>query len=295
MKHLKLFWRKVKRAIVHFRKNQPLLLASSTAFFTTFSLPPITILLVNIFSFYFFRADRIRSSLFQQLELTFGHDVADQINTIATNFRAMANNTFYAIAGFIFLIFVATTLFYIVQTAIHQIWSIRHNEKRRLVHRLSQRGISMLIILAGGILMFFTLLSETVIRLIGNYVGQMYPNLNELLILILGGLFSLAIYSVWFAILFRFLPDARIPFKTALKGGLFTGVLFSLGKYVLGLLLVTDRIGNLFGASASIMILMLFIFYSSIIVYFGASFTYVLLTEKRRSIRTKKYSEHLPD
>ncbi len=291
---IKFYVRVMRKGLVHFRKNQPLLLASSTSFFTTFSLPPITILVVNLLSFYFFKADTIRQDLFMQLEFTFGKATADEISTIANNFRDMADNVLYAILGTVFLAFVATTLFYVVQTAIHQLWSIRHNQQRKLKHRLLQRGMALLLILAASILMLLTLFAETALSFVGDYIGQMFPELNELLIVILGTATSLLIYSVWFAILFRFLPDARIPFSTAWKGGLFTGILFSIGKYLLGLLLVTDQMGNLFGASASIMVLLLFIFYSSMIVYFGASFTYILIKKKEQEIRTKKYSEHVP-
>lgn len=294
LRKAKVYWRTTLRAFVHFRNNQPLLLASSTAFFTTFSLPPITILVVNLLSFVFFQSDQVREDLFRQLRLTFGEVTAEQINEIANNFRSMAENTIYAVLGTVFLAFVATTLFYVVQTAIHQIWSIRFNQQHRLKHRLLQRGMALLMILVGGILMLLTLLAETTLSFIGDYVGEMYPQLNEVLIVILGSIVTLLIYSLWFMLLFRYLPDARIPFRIAWRGGLFTGILFSLGKYVLGLLLVTDRMGNLFGASASIMVLLLFIFYSSMIVYFGASFTYVLLKAKDRSMRTKKYTEHAP-
>ncbi len=295
MESIVFFWRTTVKGFKHFRKNQPLLLAAATSFFTIFSLPPITILVVNVLSFYFFRADRIRENLFYELEITFGKTSAEQISTIADNFREMADNTFYTIVGSIFLVFVATTLFYIVQMAIHQLWKIKHNNLLQFKHRLIQRGISLIMILIGSALMLVTLLSEAALRFIGDYVGEMYPDFNEVLILVLGNAISLVIYSTWFAILFRYLPDARIPFPIALKGGVFTAILFSLGKYLLGLLLVTDRIGNLFGASASIMVLMLFIFYSSMIIYFGASFTYILLKSKGKKMRTKTYSTHVPE
>jgi membrane protein len=294
IKKIKEFKSLLVKGFKHFQKNQPLMLASATSFFTTFSLPPITILVVNILSFYFFKADRIRENLYQELSVTFGNATADQISSIANNFRGMADNTFYTIAGTVFLIFVATTLFFVVQTAIHQIWRIKYNENRKFKHLLIQRGVSFLMIVAASVLMLLTLLSETILSFIGDKIGTMFPDFNQLLIIILGIILSLVIYTLWFAILYRYLPDARIPFNIAFKGGLFTAVLFWIGKYLLGFLLVTDRMGNLFGASASIMVLMLFIFYSSMMVYFGASFTYVLLRERGKDMRTKKYSEHIP-
>lgn len=295
IKSIAFFWSTTVKGFAHFRKNKPLLLAAATSFFTIFSLPPITILVVNLLSFYFFQADRIRNDLFAQLESTFGETSAQQISNIANNFQDMADNTFYTIIGSVFLVFVATTLFYVVQMAIHQIWRIKHTDELKFKHRLIQRGISLIMILAAGILMLVTLLSEATLGLIGEYVGEMYPQFNEVLVFVLSTVISLIVYSVWFAILFRYLPDARIPFPIAFKGGVFTAVLFSIGKYVLGLLLVTERMGNLFGASASIMVLMLFIFYSSMMVYLGASFTYVLLRSKGRKMKTKKYSAHVPE
>lgn len=271
--------------------SQPLLLASSTAFFTLFAAAPIIIIVFNILSLYF-QQDTISTEAYQRIESWFGVDTAHQISDIVDNFRQQASSKWITIGGSIFLAFVATTLLHIVQQAFNQIWKIRIRKSRKISHNIKQRLTAFALILVGGVLFSVSILTDAAIAILKDYLDQIIPSVNVLVIRGVNELISLLIATLWFAILFRYLPSARIKGKYAIIGGFFTAILFDIGKFVLGRLLMTDNMNDIFGASASIMLLLLFIFYSSLIMYFGAAFILVYIREKGHNIKPKKNAEH---
>ncbi|ELR73896.1 Ribonuclease BN [Fulvivirga imtechensis AK7] len=272
------------------KRSQPLLLASSTAFFTLFASAPILIILFNILSLYF-RQDTLSTEAYQHMAGWFGVDTADQIRNIADNFRKQASSKWITIGGSIFLAFVATTLLHIIRQAFDQIWKIRLKKSRKIQHNIKQRLSAFALILVGGILFSISILTDAAITLLKDYLDQIIPSVNALVIRGVNELISLLIATLWFAILFRYLPNARIKSKYAIIGGFFTAILFDIGKFLLGRLLITDNLNNIFGASASIMLLLLFIFYASLIMYFGAAFVLVYMKEKGHHIQPKKNAE----
>ncbi|MGK7392408.1 MAG: YihY/virulence factor BrkB family protein [Candidatus Cyclobacteriaceae bacterium M2_1C_046] len=279
-----------KRSFSVLQKNNPLLLASATAFFTVFSTTPIIVLLVNILSLYF-KTERISTEIFNEVRAVFGESTAQQIETFVGNFREMGSSPWITVLGTVFLIFVATTLFNVIKQALNRIWNIRINPKRKFRHNLKERGKAFLIILLGGLLFLITLLLETTVGFLSKYLKLFIPELNTLFVQTTSGVISLIIVSVWFGILFRYLPDARAKWKVLRVGAVVTGILFTIGKYILGIFLVGGNIGNIFDASASIVLFLLFIFYSSMIMYFGAAFTLVYGDYTNRNIKPKKYAE----
>lgn len=272
------------------QKNNPLLLASATAFFTVFSTTPIIILIVNLLSLYF-KSERISEEVFSQISGVFGESTATQIETFVGNFREMGSSDLITILGTVFLIFVATTLFAVIKQALNTIWNIRTNPKKKIKYNLIERGRAFLVILIGGVLFLVILLFETMVGFLKGYIDELFPQVNTILIQLLSGTLSLITVSVWFGIIFRFIPDARTKKNVIVVGALITGILFSIGKYLLGIFLVGGNVGNLFDASASIILFLLFIFYSAMIFYFGASFTLVYGDHTDRRIKPKKNAE----
>lgn len=279
-----------KRSFNVLQKNNPLLLSSATAFFTVFATTPIIILLVNILSLYF-KSERISGQLFRQIKAVFGESTAQQIQTFVENFREMGSSPWITVLGTVFLIFVATTLFNVIKQALNRIWNIRINPKRKLRYNLRERGRAFLIIMVGGLLFLITLLFDAGVNLLSKYIKLFIPEFNAVFVQTATGIISLIIVSVWFGILFRYIPDARTQWPVLRVGAVVTGLLFTIGKYLLGIFLVGGNIGNIFDASASIILFLLFIFYSSMIMYFGASFTLVYADYTDRNIKPKKYAE----
>lgn len=271
--------KQLRKAFKLLVSNDPMRLAGATAFFTTFALPPILLILIQLLSIIFERR-KISRQLFQQLGDIVGKESVTQLIRTLRGFRGLADNLPLAIAGFIFLLFVATTLFKVLQSSINQIWMIRRTgvQKFRMAYR--SRVKSTLVIILSGLLFITTLFAESIKLLFGNYINELLPGTGFLFYGALSAILSILIVTTWFMAVFRYLPDGRPTWKVSFTGGLLTSILFHVGKYILARLLPGSNIGIVYGTSASIVLLLLFVFYSSLIFYFGAAFT-------------KIWSEHL--
>jgi membrane protein len=289
MKYLSSLLSLIRQTFKEFTQKKPLLLGASTAFFTVFALPSIILLLVSILSLYF-KQEMLTQKLFAQVSEYFGADTAKKIQVIVQNFRSQANSIWMTVVGAIFLLFVSTTLFHVIRLALNETWSVRIKKGTKFKYTLLQHLSAFVLILISGALFFSSLLADATLALFHDYFEAWLPATTTI-IEVLGAVVSLVIVTAWFSILFRFLPDANTNWNTTIRGALFTAVLFNMGKYVLAFFLSADNLDDIFGASASIMGLFLFIFYSSMIMYFGAMFTKVYAEHVKRPIRPKKHGE----
>ena len=146
----------------------------------------------------------------------------------------------------------------------------------------------MIIILLAGLLFFVGLLTDSVQAFIGSYLNPTAPNFTRIFLMILNQLLFVAIVTTWFTVLFRFLTNGRPTWRNSIRGGILTGIFFTIGKFILRIMLPLSNIGNIYGASGSIVLIMLFVFYSSFIFYFGACFVKVLSDAHKTPIRPIK-------
>ena len=280
-----------KGAFVQLKRNEPLILASATAFFTLFSLTPILVILINILSI-LFRNNKITEALFQSIERVFGAETSEQIRSVVENVKSFGGEWYITLGGFIFLLFIATNLLNIIQKAINQLWHIRKNSSKKIKYNLRERLIGILLILSIGFLFIMSLLLDTSVAFLREYLQELVPGVDTILIRTVNVVFSILVVTAWFTILYKFLPDAIVHWKVALVGGLLTAVLFTIGKWILAQLLDYSNMVTIFGAFASVFFILLFIFYSSLIFYFGASFTYSYASETNRPIKPRRYSDN---
>lgn len=278
-----------KEAFLQLRRNEPLILASATAFFTLFSLAPIMIILVNILGI-IFRNNKITDALFEPLQKVFGAETSEQIQTIVGNVKSVAGEWYITAGGFIFLLFVATNLLNIIKKAINQLWRIRKSASRKIKYTLRERLIGILLILSIGFIFIISLLLDTSVAFLQGYLQQLIPGVDTIFIRTVNIIFSILVVTAWFTILYKILPDAIVHWNVALVGGLLTAVLFTIGKWILGHLLDYSNMVTIFGAFASVLFILLFIFYSSLILYYGAAFTYAYASATDRPIKPRKHS-----
>lgn len=249
-------------------------MAGATAFFTTFALPPILLIMIQMMGLLFNRRS-ISRQLFDRLGDMVGRDSVHQLIGTLRAFRGLAVNWPVAIMGFIFLLFVATTLFKVIQGSFNQLWMIRRTGKNSFRMAMGTRLKSFLVILFTRLLFMSSLFAESLQLIFGNYVTELMPGIGMLFNRAISAIISLVAVWAWFTVLFRYLPDGKPTWRVAVTGALLTSLLFSLGKYVLGRLLPNSHLGVIYGTSASIVLLLLFVFYSSLILYYGAAFTRV--------------------
>jgi membrane protein len=272
---LKLMATVLKDASTLFLKNDPLKMAGATAFFTMFALPPILIILVQAFSL-FIDPQTIRHELFVSLSGIVGQEAVRQIVSVIRAVKKLSYNWVATVLGFIFLLFVATTVFKIIRSSINQIWGVhKQPAEKKVMASLQSRSQSLAVIFVTGLLFSIGVFIETVQVFIGNYFVKIFPSLSGAFNQLLSFVVSAFITAIWFLIIFRYLNDSRPKWGIAWAGALFTSLLFAVGKIILHLLLTYNNINNIYGASASIVLLLLFVFYAAMILYYGTAFTKV--------------------
>jgi membrane protein len=285
------FARMLRQSLVELLKNDPLRMAGATAFFTTFALPPILLILIQLLKL-ILDPQQVRSRLFKSLSNIVGDEAVQQVTEVIMAIRNLAQSWWVIIGGFIFLLFVATTLFKVIKSSINQVWKIRPVKKLNLEKTVRSRLKSVGVILVAGVLFIVGILAEGIQTFIGKYIFEISPLLSAYFNSALNYVISVLIVTLWFAIVFRYLPDGKPEWRVAFTGALVTAILFNIGKIILHWLLSYSNINTLYGTSASIVLLLLFVFYSSLILYYGAAFTKIWGIQKDCPIRPSSNAMH---
>jgi len=268
------FFKSLKPSLVLLRKNDPLRLAGATAFFTTFALPPIVFILAQLFGLFIGRRN-VGRGLVENLSGVFGKAGAEQVRDVIRSIRGFSDTWYVIIIGFVFLLFVATTLFKVIKDSLNQIWHIGIKEKPGIVFQLISRLRSFAVILFVGILFFADLFFKSIQLLGSKYLDALWSGSGAYFQSAFSRVAGIILVSAWFILLFRFLADGHPKWKASIAGGLLSGILFSIGALLLRVLLVDSNVGTLYGAAGSFVLILLFVFYSSFILYYGASFVSV--------------------
>jgi membrane protein len=257
-------WSVLRDTFREFQQNDPLRMAAATSFFTSFALPPILIILIQLLGL-FEDQHAIRRGLFEQLSRATDRNIVLQIRVILRNVNLLSLNPGMKTAGFIFLLFVATTLFEVIKNSMNQLWKIRPRGHRGFLFLLLYRVKSVGIIVIAGVLFSIALLGDTrgwALR--GRGGGFIYHAA------------ALLAATSWFILILKYLSDGRPAWKEAVAGGMFTGLLFMMGEVLLHLVFSYNKVKAIYGASTSLVLLLLFVFYCAFIFYYGACFTAVL-------------------
>lgn len=261
----------LQQSLLEMKKNDPLRMAGATAFFTTFALPPILIIIFQLFSL-FLDKKFVGTSIMKILTKTLGKLSSEQIRITTRGFRNFTHNWFTTVLGFLFLLFVATTLFRIIKNTMNDIWRIGIKDHAGSLVYLKHRGKSFAVIVLAGFLFLAAIFLDSFQALAGESLNDIFHGGGKFFKGAFNEITSAVLIAVWFILLFRFLADGRPAWRVAIAGGCVTGILFSIGKAVLSYLVQNSNVGTIYGTSGSIVLIFLFVFYSSFILYFGAGF-----------------------
>ncbi|RYU81247.1 YihY/virulence factor BrkB family protein [Hymenobacter persicinus] len=280
----------LRRAGLELGSHDPLRLGAATAFFTTFALPPILIILIQLLG-KLYTASGVRVLLLGKLSALLGTSAAELVEQILLNVTNVERSRLVTWLGFGFLLFVSTTLFVVIQNSLNQLWQVRPGRKAgRFDKILKERARSLGLLLATALLSMLAFLTDAALALFADYIHDFDPNFAYFLIQVLNQITSLLILAAWFSVTFRNLSSAHVPWKAVWRGAIVTALLIDLGEFVLGHLLVPRNLGPIYGAASSIVLVLLFVFYSAMIYYFGACFTKVYAHYAGIDIRPKKHA-----
>lgn len=268
------FWRILKRAATDFIGDNGLKLSASLSYYTIFSMGPILIIIISLTGI-FFGKEAVQGRIYWQIKDLVGSSAALQIQEIIQNIEKSQLSASGAVLGVIVLLVGATGVFTEIQDSINYIWSIRAKPKKGLLRLLTNRLISFSLIISIGFLLLVSLIVNAFVDVLHEQLRNYF---NDTMVYVFQGInycILIVVITALFSIIFKVLPDATIRWKDSLLGAAFTAVLFLVGKFLISFYLGFSNIGVTYGAAASIVLILLWVYYTSIILYFGAEFTKV--------------------
>ena len=258
-----------KKAWSEFSADKAQRLAAALAYYTLFSIAPLLLIAIAIAGLVFGRS-QAQAQIITQLRTLTGPAGAKAIQTMLISAAKPKTGTLAIVIGFATLLFGAAGVFGQLKDALNTIWNVPEKKSGGILVMLKEEFLSFTMVLGAGFLLLVSLVIDAALSAIGSALWQPI----QLLV-------SFAVVTVLFAMIFRFLPDERVEWRDVWFGAAFTSLLFVLGKFALGLYLGKSAIGSSYGAAGSLVVLLVWIFWSANILFFGAEFTQVYARERR--------------
>jgi len=282
-----------KESFKGFIDDNVLKLSAALSYYTIFSLPPLLIIIVSL-SGIFFGPEAVKGEIFGQINGLVGNTAALQIQEILKLINLSKDNVFATTIGIVVLIIGASGVFAEIQDSINQIWGIKAKPKRGLVKFLYNRLMSFSMIGAVGFLLLVGLIVNSLMDVLSNRLTSIFPQDTIIVFYAVNLITVYAIITLLFALIFKTLPDGKISIKDCLVGSSFTALLFMIGKFAIGYYLGNFNIGSIYGAAGSIILILSWVYYSAIILYFGAEFTHVYAHTHGQKILPNDFSIQTP-
>lgn len=273
-KKLKSVFGYLKQVYKEFVFDDILKYSASLAYYTVFSIAPVLIIIISIFGAIFGK-DAIQGDIYLQIKALVGREAAIQIQDIIKNIHLTGNNIFATVISILILLIGATGIFGEVQDSLNKIWGLRLKKRPTWWKLIIDRLLSFSLIISIGFVMMVTLLLNAMISAFGKFLARYFTDFSVILMEITDSVLSFLITTFLFSLMFKMLPDAKIRWRDVLVGGLITSVFFTMGKLAIGYYLGSSNITTVYGAAGSVMIIMVWVYYSSITLYLGAEFTKV--------------------
>lgn len=278
-----------KESLFDFMDNKAFRMSAALAFYTVFAIAPMLIVIISLCDFFYGKA-AIQGTIFEHIQGFIGADAALQIEQIIKNATISKEITWASVIGICALIFAATGVFAEIQDSINFIWRLKAKPKKGWVKLVLNRVISFSMVVSLGFILLVSLVINSVLDLAGQQILKLFPGIAMYVAYGINFFITFITISALFAIIFKVLPDARIEWRDVIMGSITTAVLFMLGKFVIGYYLGKTHIGTTYGAAGSVVIILLWVYYSSMILYFGASFTRIYAKRTGRNIFPNDYA-----
>jgi membrane protein len=279
----------LKTTFLEFNDDNAIKLSAALSYYTIFALPPLLIIIITICGF-FFGEEAVTGELYGQINRLVGNEAAIQIQNAIKNVQLSDSNVFVTVFGIVMLLIGASGVFAEIQSSINFIWGLRAKPNKGLKKFIQNRIMSFSMIASVGFLMLVSLLVNATLDILNARLKLYFPDSTVYLFYVLNLCIVLASITLLFAIIFRTLPDGIIKWKDAFIGAGCTAVLFMIGKFAIGLYLGNSTIASVYGAAGSVIIILVWVYYSAIILYFGAEFTKVYAKSYGGQIAPNEYS-----
>ena len=288
---LKDIWSILKQSFSDFIDNKVLKLSAALAFYTIFSLPAMLIIVISVSDIFYGRA-AIEGTLYHQIAEFVGTDAALQIQQTIRGAALSQSSYFATVVGIVTLLFGATSVFSEIQDSINHIWKLKAKPRKGkgFLKMVINRLLSFSIVVSLGFLLLVSLLINGLMDMLITRLTTMFPELTVIMVYAVNIIITFGITALLFAMIFKVLPDARIKWKHVRAGAITTAVLFMLGKFLIGYYLGHSRLSSTYGTAGSVIVMLLWVYYSAMILYFGAVFTHVFAVHTGSRIYPTNYA-----
>ena len=288
--YFKSFIKVLKNTFNGFLEYKVLKISASLAYITVFSLAPLVLVVLFIFDF-FWGKEMIENLIFDNAKDFVGSATAGQLKEMIQNLTLTNNSTFSAVIGVVSLVFGATSLFAEIQDSINTIWGVRPKKQSGIWLFIKSRLLSFGVIGSLGFILLVALGFSTLLDSLNAYLSERYSESVLYVIYGVNILFTIFITSLLFASIFVILPDAKIKWRQVRLASIATTVLFLIGKFLISFYITSSNVNTIYGAAGSIVVLMLWVYYSSVILYLGATFAKCYAIEFSTAIKPSEFAE----
>lgn len=289
VKKLQHWWAIFKQAGIDFSDNGVPRMSAALSYYTLFSLAPILLIVITVSGIFYGRA-AIEGSLFGQIQSFVGPDAAKQVQEIIRNAATSSHTTFASVVSIAALVFSATGVFTEIQSSINSIWQLKAKPRKGWLKFLLNRVLSLSMVLGLGFILLVSLLVNTLLEILLQRLLTVLPEISVWITYGINMLVTFIVISFLFGTIFKLLPDAKVQWKDVRQGAFLTALLFMLGKFGIGYYLGKSNPGGTYGAAGSVVIILLWVYFSAMILYFGACFTKVNAQCNGRNISPNQYA-----
>ena len=283
------FFNLLKISFREWREDNIIRHSASLAFYTIFSLAPILLIVVDAVGLIFSKT-YVEQELLNQIRILIGPQGAEVARQALTNFGLTSYDPIAALIGFLTVFLGATAVFAEIQAALNKIWDVRVKPNRSVLKRLlRQRLYSLGIVLGVGFLLLVSLLITTLLAVLQNFFAARIISVPWLWQL-LNTASSFFMVTLLFAMTYKYLPDVKLTWHDVGIGAGITGALFTIGKFIIGKYLGQTALAGAYGATGSLVVMLVWVYYSALICFFGAEFTQVYTRRYGSEIQPKSHA-----
>ncbi len=286
---LKSIWKVLKQAFSGFADDKVLKLSAALAYYTVFSIGPMIIVIIY-FAGVIYGREAVQGSIFGQIQGLVGADAALQIQSMIKNAALSNKGSVAGTIGIITLVLGATGVFAEIQESINIIWNLKPKPKKGWLKMIMNRLLSFSVIISLGFILLVSLVLTGLIEALMSRLQARFPNVTVVVLYIVNLLITFGIITTLFGVIFKVLPDAVIKWKDVIVGSMVTAILFMAGKFAITFYIGKTNVSGTYGAAGSLVVLLLWVYYSSVILYFGAEFTKAYATHFGSSIHPSEYA-----
>lgn len=286
---LKIFFKLLKKTYISWNKNEPYARSATIAYYALFSLPSLIIIVVSIAG-YFFGREAVQVRLNEEIAGFIGQDTADAIDKMVENAALSQDSTLALVLGLAILLFGATGVFFQLKIAMNNIWNVAA-KKTDFWKLVLDRVISLGMILVIGLLLLIALVISAIMKIVANKIEDIIPSITGFMVMIANFAFSFFIVTTLFALIFKLLPDIRIRLRTTYVGAALTTILFLIGEWVISFYFGQSKPGSIYGGASSVVLILLWVYFTCLILFFGAEFTVQYALVKKEKVVPNRFGE----